>query len=353
MYDGGIGGWLVPHAGLQSWDYGSDAEVENVDDGGANNQLAAVPRVSKTKKRGRGNWTREDDELLQKAVAKFDARRWKEIAKHAFGHTFPQRTAVQCRQRWKSVLDGSLVKGRWTKEEDERLVELVGRIGSRKIKWAVIAKDMPGRLGKQCRERWYSYLAPDVVTDPYTEEEEATILRLHKIFGTAWSKMREHLPGRTDNSIKNQYHIIINRTRALTTRQEKSSEKTHEPKWTIEEEVTFIRGYKVFDTQWEEIAKLLPGRSAAAVQTHFTNSIKKIITAPEDEEPISRRRELLRQEYMKPTTDFDLFKRPHDWVEDTTVAPQCTQNSVQSASPPSPLSVWWQGLDPEDRKSVV
>lgn len=44
------------------------------------------------------------------------------------------------------------------------LVELVMQHGERN--WSQIAKQLPGRVGKQCRERWNNHLRPNVkVTD--------------------------------------------------------------------------------------------------------------------------------------------------------------------------------------------
>jgi hypothetical protein len=31
------------------------------------------------------------------------------------------------------------------------------------VSWASLAKDVPGRSGKQCRERWHNHLNPDIV----------------------------------------------------------------------------------------------------------------------------------------------------------------------------------------------
>ena len=39
-----------------------------------------------------------------------------------------------------------------------KLRELVSKIG--KKKWSKIAKNLPGRIGKQCRERWFNHLKP-------------------------------------------------------------------------------------------------------------------------------------------------------------------------------------------------
>jgi len=49
------------------------------------------------------------------------------------------------------VLNPDLVKGAWTKSEDDRILELVTKHGA--TKWSMIAQHLPGRIGKQCRER--------------------------------------------------------------------------------------------------------------------------------------------------------------------------------------------------------
>ncbi|KAE9460081.1 hypothetical protein C3L33_08015, partial [Rhododendron williamsianum] len=63
----------------------------------------------------------------------------------------PDRTDVQCLHRWQKVLNPDLVKGPWSKQEDELIIKLVEEKGTQK--WSEIAKCLPGRIGKQCRER--------------------------------------------------------------------------------------------------------------------------------------------------------------------------------------------------------
>jgi hypothetical protein len=46
---------------------------------------------------------------------------------------------------------------RWTVEEHAELERLVGEMGVER-KWSLIAGKMPGRSGKQCRERWLNHL---------------------------------------------------------------------------------------------------------------------------------------------------------------------------------------------------
>ncbi|GJM97871.1 hypothetical protein PR202_ga14831 [Eleusine coracana subsp. coracana] len=59
-----------------------------------------------------------------------------------------------------SLKKAGIVKGQWTPEEDRKLVKLVEQFGLRK--WSCIAQILPGRVGKQCRERWHNHLRPNI-----------------------------------------------------------------------------------------------------------------------------------------------------------------------------------------------
>ena len=81
----------------------------------------------------------------------------------------------QCFNRWSNI---SRTKGPWTEIEEARLVELVKIHGAQK--WSVIANALPGRIGKQCRERWHNHLNPDINKTPWTFEEDQKILDAHR-----------------------------------------------------------------------------------------------------------------------------------------------------------------------------
>jgi len=51
------------------------------------------------------------------------------------------------------VLKPGLTKGAWTEEEDELVRSTVFAKGIGNVKWSTIAANLPGRIGKQCRER--------------------------------------------------------------------------------------------------------------------------------------------------------------------------------------------------------
>ena len=114
-------------------------------------------------------------------------------------------TAEDLQQRWRAICPP--VKGPWCRDEDVQLRACVKLFGEER--WSHIAKHIPGRRGKQCRERWKNHLDPHLNKSKWTKAEDMALLAAQRRIGNKWSEISKLLGcGRGENSVKNRFHSL-------------------------------------------------------------------------------------------------------------------------------------------------
>ena len=145
-------------------------------------------------------WTKEEDELLLITAGENDCKNWKDISKKIKG-----RTSIQCSGRYKRIRPG-IVKGGWTQEEDNLLINLIKKYGKN---WSLISTYIPSKNGKQIRDRYVNKLDKDLKKGKFTSEDDSKIFKLYQKYGRMWTKISRFFDGRTGDMIKNRFYSNI------------------------------------------------------------------------------------------------------------------------------------------------
>jgi hypothetical protein len=192
-------------------------------------------------------WTAEEDAKLISAVKKC-GKDWVEVAA-----LVPGRSNRLCRKRWVNCLDPGIDRamGKWTAAEDAKLIDAVTKYGK---DWVAVAALVPGRANMQCRARWHDSLDPGVerAMGKWTAEEDAKLVDAVKKHGNKWVPIAAIIPGRTNMQCCKRWVRTVDPS---------IERKIGVGKWISEEDAKLIDAVKKHGNNWVTVATLVPLRT--------------------------------------------------------------------------------------------
>lgn len=100
-------------------------------------------------------------------------------------------------------------KGQWQDHEDAIVIEAVTTCKEQPFtRWSDLAQKLPGRVGKQIRDRWVNHLNPNINHMPFSKEDDMKLWEGHKQLGKRWVEISTKFfnSSRSENHIKNRWY---------------------------------------------------------------------------------------------------------------------------------------------------
>ena len=139
-------------------------------------------------------WNEKEDTILRRAILYYGPKNWQQIS-----YCLDGRNNSQCFHRWMKGINPKIRRDKWSFVEDLTLGIALNKIYQKK-KWSKIANHLLGRTDIQCRERWCNILDPTLEDVEWTNEEDLKLLNLYRKHGNKWSLIAKNYGNRTDNT---------------------------------------------------------------------------------------------------------------------------------------------------------
>lgn len=101
------------------------------------------------------------------------------------------------------------IEGQWTEGEDAMIVKAVTESSAKPFtSWTALSEFLPGRTGKQIRERWFNSLDPNINKSPFSPEDDDLLWQSHRQYGKKWVEIaaKAFQGFRSANQVKNRWH---------------------------------------------------------------------------------------------------------------------------------------------------
>lgn len=170
-------------------------------------EAAEPPPGGGASSRARRKWTKEEDEKLRLLVSTWGDGAGRQSNWDKIASSFDGRSSKDCRKRWIRSLDPKLRHGKWSPTEDRILIEARERFGT---SWQRISQLIPGRTDDQCAKRYNDVLDPSVQDRlrPWSPDEDEKLLALRAKHGARWQLIAKELPGRTGLVCRNRFRKL-------------------------------------------------------------------------------------------------------------------------------------------------
>ena len=141
----------------------------------------------------------------------------------------------------------------FTEEEDTKLRNLVKIFGDKC--WRVVSLNMVDRTAKQCKDRYFNSLAPNLENGEWTSAEEDLLREKVETLGTHWSIIAKFFTNRGPNNIKNHWNRVLSKKKA---KKVIDAESLVRPSLVSQQEndINVDSGFVHFDFDWMMIDTL-------------------------------------------------------------------------------------------------
>ena len=139
-------------------------------------QVSQVSQIIERKQSSK--WTKEEDNKLKYLKENFSEFKWKDISSF-----FINKKAKNCLTRWHKVAKPELIKGKFSKDEDDILLKGVQEHGN---DWQKIKEKLINRSSKQIRERWINYLNPINKVQKWNPDNDRELLLNYVKYKSKW-----------------------------------------------------------------------------------------------------------------------------------------------------------------------
>ncbi|KAM4579429.1 LOW QUALITY PROTEIN: snRNA-activating protein complex subunit 4 [Fundulus diaphanus] len=271
----------------------------------------------------RGNWTPEEDNQLRELIQKMRIGNF--IPYTQISYFIKDRDTSQLIYRWNQVLDPSLKRGPWTKDEDQLLLQAVARHGERC--WWKVRLEVPGRTDGACRDRYVDCLRKNIKKGSFDSHEVELLKELVKKHGVGrWAKIAAEIPHRLDSQCLREWRKLI---RLADQDPEKKVSKTCRKASGgrgVRKKAAEGRGVRKKAAAKGRIRRLLRIKEEEEQMTDEEEEEEVQYMDTDDEKTVSRSTEVKQEEYIIPPME--------EWIPAETKQTSSVLN-IQPAALPS------------------